>query len=197
MGREILEEIFKHLKEAGWLSKEQASKGPDALAEDARRLELFEHARVGNLIEFGRVVHAEMNALVHAARQGLRVRGRSLYCTTFPCHGCARHLIGAGIKRVVYIEPYPKSLAVDLYPDAIRLGVADDRVSFTPFTGVAPRRYGDFFGFGRRKDDHGYAQKWIPERASPRIRPLGSPWLFAESDLCGTLLKVLADHSWI
>jgi deoxycytidylate deaminase len=198
MGREVLQEVFKSLRAAGWLSETATGRDANALVADAQRMGLFERARVGNLIEFGRVVHAEMNALVHAARLGLGVRGRSLYCTTFPCHGCARHIIGAGIAQVVYIEPYPKSLAIELYPEAIGLGTADGkRVAFTAFTGVAPRRYLEFFGFGRRKDPHGYAVDWRPKEAHPRIRPLGSPWLFAERHLCGSLLKALEDRAWI
>jgi len=197
IGREVLQEIFSQLKGAGWLSESIANKDADALVEDARRRDLFERARVGNLIEFGRVVHAEMNALLHAARQGLAVRDRVLYCTTFPCHGCARHIIGAGIARVVYIEPYPKSLAARLYPEAIKLSADAPGIPFDPFTGVAPRRYLDFFGFGRRKDAHGYATDWIPERARPRIRPLSRAWLLAEQQLCGSLLKALRDRDWI
>lgn len=197
IGREVLQEVFSQLKAAGWLSEEKAAKGADALVEDARHRDLFERARVGNLIEFGRVVHAEMNALLHAARQGLSVRHRSLFCTTFPCHGCARHIIGAGIARVVYIEPYPKSLAARLYPEAIRLSGDGVGIPFDPFSGVAPRRYLEFFGFGRRKDTHGYAFEWIPEQARPRVRPLSSPWLLAERSLCSRLLKALEDRSWI
>lgn len=71
MGREVLHEVFKNLIAAGWLSDERAKRPSEGLVEDARSIELFEHARVGNLIEFGRVVHAEMNALLHAARQGV------------------------------------------------------------------------------------------------------------------------------
>ncbi|MEX1361675.1 MAG: deaminase, partial [Nannocystaceae bacterium] len=198
MGREVLHEVFKNLKAAGWLSDERAKRPPEGLVEDARSIELFEHARVGNLIEFGRVVHAEMNALLHAARQGVRIRGRALYCTTFPCHGCARHLIGAGIARVVYVEPYPKSLALDLYPNAIEIGASGStKLSFVPFTGVAPRRYLEFFGYGRRKDDHGYATNWDPDKARPRMRPLGSPWLLPEHELSVNLLRVLEDRAWI
>jgi deoxycytidylate deaminase len=197
MGREILQEVFGQLKDAGWLADDKAAEDPSALVEEARRMQLFEHARVGNLIEFGRVVHAEMNALVHAARHGLRARDRSLYCTTFPCHGCARHIIGAGIARVVYIEPYPKSLAVELYPEAIAPGATGKELVFSAFTGVAPRRYLDSFGFGRRKDPHGYAVKWVPLQARPRARPLGSPYLLAEQDLCDILLDALRDSSWI
>lgn len=56
-------------------------------------------------------MHAEMFAITDAARRGLSVRDATLYCTTFPCHMCARHIIASGIRKVVYIEPYPKSMA--------------------------------------------------------------------------------------
>lgn len=108
MGHDILHEIFVRLKEVGWLAAEPAAKDLRALVEEAHERDLFGDARVGNLIEFGRVVHAEMNAILAAARRGTAVGGKSLYCTTFPCHGCARHIIGAGIAEVVYIEPYPR-----------------------------------------------------------------------------------------
>ncbi len=138
MAREILLEIFSQLEDAGWLAESRHGALPTQLVDEAAKMQLFEHARVGNLIEFGRVVHAEMNALVHAARRGLQVGDGRMYCTTFPCHVCARHIIGAGIAEVFYVEPYPKSLAVDLYPEAICLGVRDDcKVAFRPFTGVA------------------------------------------------------------
>lgn len=196
MGRELLGEVFGQLKRAGWLGPDVAALEPAALVEQARTKGLFEAARVGNLIEFGRVVHAEMNALMHAARHGIRVDGHRLYCTTFPCHGCARHIIGAGIAEVIYIEPYPKSLAVALYPGAISLGPSSQAVVFRSFTGVAPRRYLELFGFGRRKDTRGYAVEWAPLAARPRARQLGNPHLYAERVLCDTLLKVLKDRSW-
>jgi deoxycytidylate deaminase len=193
MGREILREVFSQLQNAGWLAESRSNTDPAHLVDAAAKLELFEHARVGNLIEFGRVVHAEMNALVRAARRGLRVGDQRLYCTTFPCHVCARHIIGAGIAEVFYIEPYPKSLAVDLYPEAICLGPREDgKVAFRPFTGVAPRRYMEYFGYGRRKDGQGNAIKWDAARARPRVRQLGPTHLLAERVLCDSLNKALA-----
>jgi deoxycytidylate deaminase len=83
-----------------------------------------------NVIEFGRAVHAEMAALMDSARRGVPVKNATLYCTTFPCHLCARHIVAAGIRRVVYIEPYPKSLAAQLYPDSIAVesAVKPDRM---------------------------------------------------------------------
>lgn len=193
MGREILREVFSQLQRAGWLAESRSNTNPAHLVDAAAELELFEHARVGNLIEFGRVVHAEMNALVRAARRGLRVADQRLYCTTFPCHVCARHIIGAGIAEVFYIEPYPKSLAVDLYPEAICLGPREDgKVAFRPFTGVAPRRYMEYFGYGRRKDREGNAIKWDAARARPRVRQLGPTHLLAERVLCDSLREALA-----
>jgi deoxycytidylate deaminase len=191
MGHEILHEVFVQLKKAGWLEPAQARLEPRALVESARRMELFDQARVANLIEFGRVVHAEMNALVYAARRGIALDARRLYCTTFPCHVCARHIIGAGIAEVVYIEPYPKSLAVELYPEAITLGEEANKVRFRPFTGVAPRRYLEFFGFGKRKDGRGFAVKWGASAARPRARQLGNPHLWAEKDLLEKLWPAL------
>src|SRR5712671_1457604 len=106
-----------------------------------------------NVLEFGRVVHAEMSAITDAARRGLSVERATLYCTTFPCHICARHIISSGIKRVVYIEPYPKSMAQRLYPEAIcseGQPVNDGQVKFEPFLGVSPGRYTDLFAMGSR-----------------------------------------------
>lgn len=71
----------------------------------------FEHARALlkptgflDITEFGRAVHAEMEALMACTRSGRSARGSDLYTTTFPCHNCCRHIIGAGIRKVVYIE---------------------------------------------------------------------------------------------
>ena len=65
-------------------------------------------SRLHDLTEFGRAVHAEMEALLSCARSGVSPRGGVLYCTTFPCHNCAKHIVAAGIERVFYVEPYPK-----------------------------------------------------------------------------------------
>ena len=101
-----------------------------------------------NLTEFGRPVHAEMEAIIAAGRIGVPVKGCNLYTTTFPCHNCAKHIVNAGIQRVVYIEPYPKSLAKDLHEDAISFSEDDDnsnKVRFEPFVGVGPRMYWTLF----------------------------------------------------
>lgn len=135
---------------------------------------VLRETRASAILEFGRVVHAEMNALMDAARRGIAVQGTVLFCTTFPCHICARHILAAGIQRVVYVEPYPKSLASELYPNAIRVdeeSADGDALTFDAFVGVAPRRFMDCFGApGLRKDKLGYAVNWDPSKAVPRFR---------------------------
>jgi deoxycytidylate deaminase len=103
-----------------------------------------ENTRLMHLTEFGRAVHAEMEAILASGRKGVSVKEAELYTTTFPCHNCAKHIIGSGITNVVYIEPYPPSLAKELHSDAIAFSTdetASDKVTFGPFRGVAPRMY--------------------------------------------------------
>jgi len=47
-------------------------------------------------------VHAEQNAILNAGRQGVILKGSTLYCTAFPCHNCAQSIIQAGIAKVIY-----------------------------------------------------------------------------------------------
>jgi cytidine deaminase len=98
-------------------------------------------AGLEDITEFGRAVHAEMDALLDAARRGVAVQGCAAHTTTFPCHNCARQLIAAGIERVVFVESYEKSKAPELHEDSIALSPSDrvqGKVTFEPFVGVAP-----------------------------------------------------------
>jgi cytidine deaminase len=174
MKREIVAEVLKRLSDAKWLREDKENLNVSQLVHEALYGEepLLEDARISNIIEFGRIVHAEMSALMDAVRRGIPVKNGTLFCTTFPCHMCARHLISAGIKRVVYIEPYPKSMTKDLYRRAVRVDedLADaDAVIFDAFVGVAPRRYADLFEMPKRKDSKGAALSWDRGRANPRL----------------------------
>lgn len=126
--------------------------------------------RVQDLIEYGRAVHAEMAAMLDAARLGIAIDGSVASVTTFPCHLCSRMLIAAGVTRVEYVYPYPKSLATELYRRTIRTAGSGglDSIPFLPFIGVAPRRYSSAFSAPmRRKDKTGVA---VPRYAqSPRL----------------------------
>ena len=63
----------------------------------------------GHLIEDGhcvRTVHAEANAIVQAARNGMRIDGAGIYVTASPCWGCFRLIANAGLVRIVFGEFY-------------------------------------------------------------------------------------------
>lgn len=79
----------------------------------------MKRAIVNDIIEYGRTVHAEMAAMMAAARRGRALDRAVLYSTTFPCHECARHIIAAGIAEVYFIEPYEKSRVLLLHRDAV------------------------------------------------------------------------------
>lgn len=51
--------------------------------------------------------HSEANAIGYCARHGISTLGATLYCTSFPCSECAKLIIAAGIKEVVYFDTYP------------------------------------------------------------------------------------------
>lgn len=63
-------------------------------------------------------VHAEQNALIQAAKLGLSVDGATLYVTYRPCVICAKLIINAGIRRVVYRYDYPDEFALELLNEA-------------------------------------------------------------------------------
>lgn len=120
---------------------------------------IISDTKAKSIIEYSRAIHAEMDAITSLARAtSSSTQDKTLYCTTYPCHNCARHIVASGIKRVVYIEPYEKSLAIQLHGDAISDINEVGKVAFEPFEGVAPNRYESFFKFNnKRKDDFGRA----------------------------------------
>lgn len=147
-------------------------------------------SQIRDITEYGRPVHAEMEALLFCARNTVETRQATLYTTTFPCHNCAKHIIAAGIKKVVYVEPYPKSKAFDFHDDAI--GVENtsnsDTVLFVPFVGIGPRKFFDMFsmrlssGFEiERKNKKGYVLHWKPEESYVRIQMLPCSYLEKET----------------
>lgn len=157
--REILGEIVAVLK-------------PKANIDQVISSPKIQESQFMDAMEYGRIVHAEMAAISEAARKGTELRGGTLYCTTFPCHMCAKHIVAAGLDKVVFLEPYPKSLAYDLHSDSIMIEGGDrgsynsfPSVEFEHFFGVSPRRYREFFERGKRKDDNGnFVQYGDPDK---------------------------------
>lgn len=117
--------------------------------------------QVKDLIEYSRAIHAEMDAIISLSRQTNQSTNQcTLFTTTYPCHNCARHIVTAGIREVVYIEPYEKSLATRLHHDSISKNKTDEsKVAFLPFEGVSPRRYADLFKAHNKRKESGSAVK--------------------------------------
>ena len=144
--------------------------------------DLLGRSRIRDLTEFGRVVHAEMEAILSCGRQGIPTVGAEIFCTTFPCHNCAKHIIDAGLTRVVYIEPYAKSKALEFHDDSIippeeEPAEDDHRVRFEPFSGIGPRRFYDLFSMHlssgydleRKNSDTGETIEWNIREAPLRL----------------------------
>ncbi|BES70020.1 anti-phage dCTP deaminase [Marinobacter nanhaiticus D15-8W] len=185
--QEILSEIMRGVKQVSGLTEAQASEVEMVL----------NHSRIKDLTEFGRVVHAEMEAILSCGRAGISTIDGTLYCTTFPCHNCAKHIIAAGIKRVVYVEPYPKSKALEFHSDSIELRTKlesdgnseSSHVVFEPFTGVGARRFLDFFSMSlgggiklTRKGKDGKIVDWAKSTANVRVALLPESYKEIERD---------------
>jgi len=65
-----------------------------------------------------RTIHAEQNAIVQAAVYGVSTLGSTCYVTTTPCVHCAKLLISAGIKRIVYRDEYWEALGRSMLQEA-------------------------------------------------------------------------------
>lgn len=150
--KELLNEVVKLL-----------GKNFESLTES--ELKALDDSQFMDALEYGRIVHAEMSAITDAARLGISLKGAKLYCTTFPCHMCSKHIVSSGIDSVVFLEPYPKSLTSDLHSDSVAIVGASraqydsfPSVDFIPFYGVTPTRYKDLFQRTKRKDKKGFME---------------------------------------
>jgi deoxycytidylate deaminase len=149
------------------------------------------------------MVHAEMDAILNCARSNNSTQGATLYVTTFPCHNCAKHIVAAGIKEVMFVEPYPKSKALDFHRDSITLEKGDkNKLRFKPFVGIGPRNFINLFslslGVGSdqvRKDSEGksYEDKWDPRTASLRIKGIPSSYKYYEKEASNKINQIKDD----
>ena len=76
------------------------------------------HIPSGERMELSRAVHAEQNAIIQAAKLGISIDGGEMYVTTHPCFICAKMIINAGIKRIVYKEGYPDEFSKEILKEA-------------------------------------------------------------------------------
>lgn len=194
-GRDFVHGFDANKVEQQRIIEDILTRGEKASLDRDTLLEVLKPSRIRDLTEFGRIVHAEMDALLACARAGISTREATLYVTTFPCHNCAKHIVAAGIKRVVFVEPYAKSKAADLHEDSISVGFEDPgepvpdrgRVRFEPFVGVGPRRFFDLFSTGlgsgypiKRKDDDARKVEWSPKAGRLRLQMLPASYLDLE-----------------
>ncbi|MBI5708179.1 MAG: dCMP deaminase family protein [Armatimonadetes bacterium] len=70
--------------------------------------------RAGHCI---RSLHAEQNAILQAAMIGIACEGATIYVTDQPCNMCAKMVINAGIRRVIYQGHYPDEFSKELFRD--------------------------------------------------------------------------------
>lgn len=87
----------------------------------------------GERHELCRGLHAEQNAIIQAAKHGTGIEGAYLYCTTMPCIICSKMLINAGIRKVIYLEGYPDTLAEEMIRES---GIAVEKFIRDEIAGV-------------------------------------------------------------
>lgn len=173
---DLYTKIFNKLKAKKLLSRE-------ANKEELRSA--LTETPVRDLIEYSRSIHAEMEAIVSAGRTGkVGMVGGTLYTTTFPCHNCARHIVAAGISKVYYIEPYPKSLASELHSDSVEnveehieeekeegKKKKSKKVAFIQYEGVGPKSALRLFYYDKERKINGKMPNVEKKEASPVLQP--------------------------
>jgi len=202
--RRIARELLVRMGETQWANKRRLTAlGKGAFDVSEEHLDDFlrdlDGTRFSSITEFGRSVHAEMDAITSAARRGVATSSTTLVCTTFPCHNCTRHVIAAGIERVLYIHPYAKSLARELHDDSVVFepttpGPVEGKVVFEQYVGVAPRAYSQYFDFGQanRKGPRGRAMATDDMlSATPRALEDAGSFAFGGSVLPATRISEL------
>jgi len=189
MKRVILADLLTRLRHENLLAPE-VELNDRSISEISVRLK---ESRLMEITEYGRMVHAEMAAITDSARRGVSIEGGRLFCTTFPCHNCAKHIVATGIREVIYIEPYPKSKVAALFSDSIALDrpATPNQVAFSSFVGFAPARFPDFFQMGARLDGQKHILNWDAIRTSalPRISGIPSAYLNEEERSSKALLE--------
>lgn len=146
-------------------------------------------SKIKDITEYGRVVHAEMETLMSCSRESISTKEATLYATTFPCHNCAKHIIAAGIERVVFVEPYPKSKALDFHRESVTMGfgTTKEKIIFEPFVGVGARNFLNVFSMSlgsgyelKRKLKDGSTVAWSPNTSQLRTALL--PYSYIERE---------------
>jgi deoxycytidylate deaminase len=191
----MLKDLFDRMQAEGWFKK----RSPVSDSTIRKLLPKIKGARILDIIEYMRAVHAEMASLTDAARKGLTTLSCTMYVTTFPCHECAKHIVASGIRKVIYIEPYAKSQVTTLFEDSICVeqDCNEARVIFQPFVGVAPRRYMAMFVMSSRKNStNGLFLNWEEGKsfAQPKFAGSVAAYTVQEDIAVAELVRKLQQH---
>lgn len=63
-------------------------------------------------------VHAEQNAIIQAAKHGVKIEGSDLFCTVSPCAICMKMIVNAGIENIFFAGTYPDKLSMEIATNA-------------------------------------------------------------------------------
>jgi deoxycytidylate deaminase len=173
-------DIFNEIEQEIKIALSEKNEGPlkllgstESSMNTEKVMDIIKNSGFKNIIEYSRSIHAEMHAIITGSQMtNSKMVGGNLYCTTYPCHNCARHIILAGIKNIYYIEPYKKSLGIKLHNDALTEDESDlEKVRILPYDGVSPRKYLEFFSMiEERKHKNGKIVQRGTENALPKNR---------------------------
>ena len=186
MRETLLGDVLDRLKEGGWLAADRSAVTTKELVVEALRgtdHPIMKGAQFTSTIDYVRAVHAEMAAITDAVRHGVPTISSEMFTTTFPCHDCAKHIAAAGIQRVVYIEPYPKSLVGEMYPDSIVVDTDIECSGKVRMTRLSASGQNDIKIFLRSADARGRikmgpSQLGVERMQYPRCRTICHPsWL--------------------
>lgn len=87
--------------------------GRDNTCENKELLEDSDGTTIEKLVTKDEVIHSEMNSICKAASMGVSLKNSTMYLTHAPCINCAKHIVMAGISRVVFKELYRDTLGID------------------------------------------------------------------------------------
>jgi dCMP deaminase len=91
---------------------------PTGLSNECETITWNSNHELKHLITKPEVIHAELNCILKAAREGVSCINATMYVTLSPCVPCAAMMIQAGVKRLVYKEMYRDQGGINLLMDA-------------------------------------------------------------------------------
>jgi deoxycytidylate deaminase len=201
----VLVDLLLRLGRAGALREHL--NGPDDIKSflKSRSDRVISDSQLMDSLEYGRSVHAEMNAITDAARGGHPIRDCILFSNTFPCHNCAKHIVASGISEVVFNHPYPKSYAEELFSDSIAVNppkgdwtnIEQRKVIFRQFLGIVGPMYSRVFTKARWKKEDGKVTDFRKETGSFVRRTPIPAYIDIEKVLLDELNKNLQSQNFL